>query len=52
MAEALNGTFKAELVYLHRPWRTCYRLEIAIIERIDWYNEDRLHGSEGDKSAR
>jgi hypothetical protein len=22
MAEALNGTFKAELIKLHGPWRT------------------------------
>ena len=43
MAEALNVTFKAELVHLHRPWRTRYRLEIAIMERIDWYNAIRLH---------
>ena len=36
MAEALNGTFKAELVKLHGPWRTRRQLEIAIIEWIDW----------------
>ena len=27
MAEALNGTFKAELVALHGPWRTKAKLE-------------------------
>jgi len=32
MAEALNGTFKAELVTLHGPWRTCRDLEIAVVE--------------------
>ena len=47
MAEALNGTFKAELVTLHGPWRTCQQLEIAIIEWIDWYNATRLHGEIG-----
>ena len=31
MAEALNGTFKSELVKLHGPWRTRAQLEIAII---------------------
>ena len=35
MAESLNGTFKAELVKLHGPWRTRSQLEIAIIEWID-----------------
>ncbi len=48
MAEALNGTFKAELVKLHGPWRTRAQLEIAIIEWIDWYNATRLHGEIGD----
>jgi len=48
MAEALNGTFKAELVKLHRPWRTRQQLETAIIEWIDWYNASRLHGEIGD----
>lgn len=48
MAEALNGTFKAELVTLHGPWRTRRQLEIAIVEWIDWYNHRRLHGQIGD----
>lgn len=47
MAEALNGTFKAELVKLHGPWRTRHQLEIAIIEWIDWYNHRRLHSEIG-----
>ena len=48
MAEALNGTFKAELVKLHGPWRSRAQLEIAIIEWIDWYNTRRLHREIGD----
>jgi putative transposase len=48
MAEALNGTFKAELVKLHGPWRTRRQLEIAVIEWIDWYNASRLHSEIGD----
>lgn len=47
MAEALNGTFKAELVNLHGPWRTRRQLELAIVEWIDWYNHHRLHGELG-----
>jgi len=34
MAEALNGTFKAELVTLHGPWRSRAELELAIIEWV------------------
>ena len=48
MAEALNGTFKAELIKLHGPWRTRHQLELAIIEWIDWYNHRRLHSEIGD----
>jgi putative transposase len=48
MAEALNGTFKAELVYLHGPWRTRVQFEHAAINWIDWYNTRRLHGEIGD----
>lgn len=48
MAESLNGTYKAELVKLHGPWRTKQQLEIATIEWIDWYNASRLHGKIGD----
>jgi transposase InsO family protein len=48
MAEALNGTLKAELVTLHGPWRTRAQLEFAIIRWVDWYNQTRLHGEIGD----
>ena len=48
MAEALNGTFKAELIQLHGPWRTRRQLEIAVVEWIDWYNHRRLHSQIGD----
>jgi putative transposase len=48
MAEALNGTFKAELVKRHGPWRSRAELETAIINWIYWYNETRLHGEIGD----
>jgi transposase InsO family protein len=48
MAEALNGTYKAEMVRLHGPWRTRAELETATINWIYWYNEKRLHGQIGD----
>ena len=46
-AEALNGTFKAELIHLHGPWLTRTQTELAIVEWIDWYNSARLHSSIG-----
>ena len=51
MAEALNGTYKAEMVRLHGPWRTRAELETATINWIYWYNEKRLHGQIGDIAA-
>ena len=48
MAEALNGSFKAELIELQGPWRTRRELEIAIVKWIDWYNHRRLHSAIGD----
>ena len=48
MAEALNGSFKAELIELQGPWRTRRGLEIAIVEWVDWYNHRQLHSSIGD----
>lgn len=48
MAEALNGSYKHELVKLHGPWRTRAELETATINWIYWYNDTRLHGEIGD----
>jgi putative transposase len=36
MAEALNGTFKAELIDRCGPWRSRAQTEIAIYEWISW----------------
>lgn len=47
MVEALNGTYKAELIRRRGPWHTRQRAELATIERIDWYNTARLHGELG-----
>jgi putative transposase len=48
MAEALNGTFKAELIDRCGPWRSRAHTEIAIYEWISWYNHTRIHTSIGD----
>ena len=47
MAEALNGTYKAELIRARGPWHTRHQAEFATIEWIDWYNTARLHGEIG-----
>ncbi|MFD3736370.1 transposase, partial [Streptomyces sp. NPDC058632] len=45
MAEALNGTFKAELIEMQGPWKDGDQVERAIFQWITWYNEERLHSA-------
>lgn len=45
MAEALNGTFKAELIEMQGPWRDVDQVERAIFQWVTWCNEERLHSA-------
>lgn len=45
MAEALNGTFKAELIEMQGPCKDIDQVERAIFRWITWYNEERLHSA-------
>ncbi|MEU9932712.1 IS3 family transposase [Streptomyces anulatus] len=45
MAEALNGTFKAELIEMQGLWKDVDQVERAIFQWITWYNEERLHSA-------
>ncbi|BFV55044.1 IS3 family transposase [Kitasatospora sp. CMC57] len=45
MAEALNGTFKAELIEMQGPWTGFEQVERAIFQWVTWYNEERLHSA-------
>ena len=47
LAESFVDTFKTELIS-DRVWRTRTQLELAIVEWVAWFNEDRLHESLGD----
>lgn len=46
MAEALNGTFKAEPID-RQNWRDRDHVERALVRWIGWYNNQRLHGQIG-----
>jgi putative transposase len=46
MAEALNGTFKAELID-RRSWPDQATVERAVLRWVGWYNHDRLHSAIG-----
>jgi putative transposase len=47
MAESFVDTFKTELIS-DRVWRTRDQLELAIVEWVAWFNNDRLHESLSD----
>jgi putative transposase len=48
LAESFVDSFKTELI-ADRVWRTRSQLELAIVEWVAWFNNDRLHGSLGDR---
>jgi transposase InsO family protein len=49
MAESFVDTFKTELI-ADRSWGSRTQLELAVVEYIAWFNNDRLHESLGDVS--
>jgi putative transposase len=49
MAESFVDSFKTELI-AERSWRSRTQLELAVVEYIAWFNNDRLHESLGDRS--
>jgi transposase InsO family protein len=48
MAESFVDTFKTELIS-DRVWRTRTQLELAIVQWVAWFNNDRLHESLDDR---
>jgi putative transposase len=47
MAESFVDSFKTELI-ADRTWRSRTQLELAVVEYIAWFNNDRLHESLAD----
>jgi transposase InsO family protein len=47
MAEAVNGTFKAELIEHQGPWREFEQVERALFQWVASYNGERLHSALG-----
>jgi putative transposase len=47
LAESFVDSFKTELI-ADRVWRTRSQLELAIVEYVAWFNDQRLHQSLGD----
>jgi putative transposase len=47
LAQSFVDSFKTELI-ADRVWRTRTQLELAIVEYVAWFNDQRLHGALGD----
>jgi putative transposase len=45
LAESQIGLFKAELFHRHGPWRNRDHLEVAVLDWVDWFNNQRPHES-------
>ena len=43
LAESQFALFKTELTKKHRPWRTVEQVELATLEWVWWFNNQRLH---------
>ena len=48
LAETVIGLFKTEVIHHQGPWRSLEAVEVATMNRVDWYNNRRLLGSIGD----
>lgn len=46
LAEAVNGLYKAELIYSH-PWASLTEVEFATLNWVHWWNNERLHEALG-----
>ena len=44
LAEAINKLYKTELIRKPGPWRTVEQVELATLEYVWWWNNQRLHG--------
>ena len=43
LAEAVNGLYKAELIYPQGPWTSVGEVELATLRWVHWWNTKRLH---------
>ena len=51
VAESFVDSFKTELI-ADRAWATRSQLELAVVEYVAWFNNERIHESLGDRPPR
>jgi putative transposase len=42
LAETVNGLYKTELIRRRGPWRSIEAVELATLEWVHWFNNQRL----------
>ena len=42
LAETINGLYKTELIRRRAPWKTKQAVELATLEWVSWFNNQRL----------
>ena len=48
LAESVNGLYKTELIRRRGPWRDVEAVELATLQWVHWFNNDRLHSTLND----
>ena len=48
LAETINGLYKTEVIHRRGPWKSFAAVEIATLEWVDWFNNQRLLETEMD----
>ncbi|GGQ48636.1 hypothetical protein GCM10010250_20000 [Streptomyces althioticus] len=48
LMESQIGLYKTELIKPRRPWHGLADVELTTAERVDWFNNQRLHTAIGD----
>ena len=43
LAETIIGLFKTEVIRRCGPWRNVDEVEYAVLEWVDWFNNERLY---------
>ena len=51
VAESFVDSFKTELI-TDRTWTSRSQLELAVLEYVAWFNNERIHESLGDRPPR
>ncbi|WP_408834063.1 IS3 family transposase [Acidocella sp.] len=47
LAETINGLYKTEVIHRRGPWKTMENVELATLEWVAWFNNQRLLSSIG-----